>query len=296
MKTLFLVLPCYNEELVLKDSTHKLKELMNKMIEEKVISEDSKICFVNDGSTDTSYEILKEICRDDFMFCAINLAGNSGHQNALMAGMLTMHDKCDAIITLDADLQHDISMIPEFWKLYLEGNEVVYGVRNSRKGEKVLKRVTGDAFHGIMRFSGAKVIKNHADYRLISSKAIRALMQYGPRLAGESKYSFPKMFKLATDGITSFSVRPLQIISGCGIFFFLLSILMLIYAVVTYAHSGVVQGWTSIVGAIWMLGGIQLLALGVVGEYIGKIYMETKQRPRYIVDEIIMNGNGSSGI
>lgn len=321
MKTLFLVLPCYNEELVLKDSAEKLKELMNKMIQEQVVSRDSKVCFVNDGSTDATYQILKEICAEDFLFCAINLAANAGHQNALMAGMLTMHDKCDAIITLDADLQHDITVIPEFWRLYLEGNEIVYGVRSSRKGEKIFKRATGDAFHGIMRFSGAKVIKNHADYRLISSKAIRALMQYGetnlflrgiiptlgfksavleyeekPRLAGESKYSLAKMLKLATDGITSFSVRPLQIISGCGVFFFLLSILMLIYAVVTYAHSGVVQGWTSIVGAIWMLGGIQLLALGVVGEYIGKIYMETKQRPRYIVDEVIMNGNGSDGV
>lgn len=318
MKTLFLVLPCYNEELVLKESATQLETLMSNMIEGKIISDKSKICFVNDGSTDATYEILKKLCHENPIFCAINLAGNSGHQNALMAGMVTMCDKCDAIITLDADLQHDISKIPEFWNLYLEGNEIVYGVRKSRNGEKMAKRLTGDAFFGIMKLSGAKMIKNHADFRLISSKAIRALMEFKetnlflrgiipslgfkntvveyeekPRLAGESKYSFGKMLKLATDGITSFSVRPLQFIACCGMLFFILSILMFVYAIFTYANSGVVQGWTSIVAAIWMLGGIQLLALSIVGEYIGKIYMETKHRPRYIIDEIIMEDNRS---
>lgn len=312
MKTIYLVLPCYNEELIIEDSASKLEALMQGMISEKKISDASKVYFVNDGSTDNTWYILKEICRTGNLFGAVSLSNNCGHQSALLAGMLSVKDECDAVITLDADLQHDISAIPRFVELFEEGYEIVYGVRKSREGEKKFKKLTGDAFYEVMNASGAKVIKNHADYRLLSSRVVKALQGYEetnlflrgiipmmgfksttlqyeekPRLAGESKYSLKKMIKLATDGITSFSIRPLQMISFCGVFFFLLSVVMLIYAFVAFAKNGTIPGWTSTVVPVWLLGGIQLLALGIVGEYIGKIYLETKHRPRYLIDEII---------
>lgn len=312
MKTIYLVLPCYNEELVIQDSAAKIENLLKGLIEEKLISEESRACFVNDGSQDSTWELLESLCESHTFLCAISLAGNRGHQNALLAGMMMVKDRCDAVITLDADLQHDISVIPEFIRQYEKGYEIVYGIRKSRKGEGVFKKLSGNAFYSLMNILGAKIIKNHADYRLMSGKAISALERYEesnlflrgiiptlgfsyitieyeerPRLAGESKYSLKKMIQLAASGITSFSVRPLQLISFCGIFFFLVSIVMLVYAVVVFVHDGSVPGWTSTVAPIWLLGGIQLLALGVVGEYIGKIYMETKHRPRYEVDKVL---------
>lgn len=315
MKTIYLVLPCYNEELVIMDSATKLKELMQNLINEKTISEQSKVYFVNDGSSDRTWELLQKLCEKDGLFGAISLSTNCGHQNAILSGMMCLKDDCDAVITLDADLQHDIMAIPQFVQLFEKGYEIVYGVRKSREGEKKFKKITGDAFYSVMHLSGANIIRNHADYRLMSSKTINALSGYEetnlflrgiipsmgfknttleyeekPRLAGKSKYSLKKMLKLAADGITSFSIRPLQLISLCGILAFVLSIIMLIYALVVYIESGTLPGWTSIVAPIWFLGGIQLLSLGVVGEYIGKIYMETKHRPRYIVDQVIKAG------
>ena len=315
MKTVYLVLPCYNEELVLEDSCEKLTVLLEGLISEGKITPDSKAVFVNDGSTDLSWKILNDICQKNHLFAAISLAHNSGHQNAILAGMLKVKDECDAVITLDADLQHDISMIPKFIEKYEEGYEVVYGVRKSRKGEGFIKKMTGDAFYGVMKMFGADIIKNHADYRLMSSKVIRALEKYEevnlflrgiipkigyastileyeekPRLAGESKYSMSKMLKLASDGITSFSIKPLHMIFVSGLFFFIVSIVMIIYALVVAISGGTVPGWTSIVGPLWLLGGVILLGLGIAGEYIGKIYMETKHRPRYEIDEYIKNG------
>lgn len=312
MKTIYLVLPCYNEELVIEDSAIKIEKLLRELVEEKIISEESRACFVNDGSEDATWGLLENLCETNSFLCAISLAGNRGHQNALLAGMMMVKDRCDAVITLDADLQHDISVIPEFIRQYEKGYEIVYGIRKSRNGERIFKRLSGDAFYSLMGLLGTKIIKNHADYRLMSSKAIYALEKYGesnlflrgiipsmgfsyttieyeemPRLAGESKYSLKKMIQLAATGITSFSVRPLQFILACGIFFFLVSIIMLIYALVVFAHDGSVPGWTSTVAPIWLLGGIQLLALGIVGEYIGKIYMETKHRPRYEIDKVL---------
>lgn len=312
MKTIYLVLPCYNEELVIKDSAYKLRELMESLILEKKISENSKIYFVNDGSIDQTWALLEKICSVDSLFGAISLSNNCGHQNAILSGMMYVKDKCDAVITLDADLQHDITVIPDFIRLFEDGYDIVYGIRKSREGEKKFKRFTGDTFYSVMHFSGSKIIKNHADYRLMSAKAIHALSNYEevnlflrgiipmmgfknttleyeekPRLAGESKYSLKKMLKLAANGITSFSIRPLQMISLCGVMAFILSIIMIIYAIVVYIEDGTVPGWTSIIAPIWFLGGIQLLSLGVVGEYIGKIYMETKHRPRYIIDDVI---------
>lgn len=312
MKTIYLVLPCYNEELVIQDSAAKIEDLLRELVDKKIISAESRACFVNDGSMDATWELLENLCETNSFLCAISLAGNRGHQNAMLAGMMTVKDRCDAVITLDADLQHDISVIPEFIRQYEKGYEIVYGVRKSRKGEGTFKRLSGDAFYSLMNVLGTKIIKNHADYRLMSSKAIKALEKYGesnlflrgiipsmgfsyttieyeekPRLAGESKYSLKKMIQLAATGITSFSVRPLHFIFFCGIFFFLISIVMLIYALVVFSHNGSVPGWTSTVAPIWLLGGIQLLALGIVGEYIGKIYMETKHRPRYEIDKVI---------
>ena len=314
---IYLVLPCYNEEQVIEDSAKKLKVLMDDLKEKGRISTESRVLFVDDGSTDSTWKLLQDICHDQSLFGAIKLAHNRGHQNALLAGMMTVKDSCDAVITLDADLQHDISAIPKFIELYEQGNEVVYGIRQSRNGESGFKRFTGDAFYGLMEMLGTRVIKNHADYRLLGSKALQALLKYEesnlflrgiipsigfqsttleyeekPRLAGESKYSLRKMIQLAMAGITSFSVRPLQLITFCGGVFFLFSIVMLIYAICVYAQNGSVPGWTSIVAPIWLLGGIQLLALGVVGEYIGKIYLETKHRPRYEIEAMIINQNG----
>lgn len=313
MKTIYLVLPCYNEELVIEDTALKLKKLMISLMDQRVISPKSKIVFVDDGSWDGTWELLDKICQKDGLFGAIRLAHNSGHQNALLAGMMSVKDQCDAVITLDADLQHDISAIPQFVELYEEGYEIVNGVRSSRKGEGFFKKVSGNAFYGIMRILGVDIIRNHADYRLMSAKALNALDKYGEvnlflrgivtqigfknttleyeekeRLAGVSKYSLKKMMKLAADGITSFSIRPLQMITACGILFFGISIIMFIYAILTFVHDGTVPGWTSIVAPLWLLGGIQLLALGIVGEYIGKIYMETKHRPRYEIEKIIL--------
>lgn len=244
MKTIYLVLPCYNEELVLNDSAFKLNNLMEGLIAQKTITKESRVIFVDDGSWDNTWTLLEKICEENSLFGAIRLSNNRGHQNALLAGMMMVKDKCDAVITLDADLQHDINVIPQFIELYEEGNEIIYGVRKSRKGEGFLKKFTGDAFYRLMRIAGANVIRNHADYRLMSAKALDALEKYGEvnlflrgiipqigfknitleyeekeRQAGESKYTFKKMMKLAMDGITSFSIRPLQMITGCGIFF-----------------------------------------------------------------------------
>lgn len=312
MKKVYLVLPVYNEEEVLSDSCAKLKELMEGMVKDKIITPNSRVVFVNDGSTDLSMKILRDISSKDNLFIAISLAHNVGHQNAILAGMLTVKDECDAVITLDADLQHDINMIPEFIKKYEEGYEIVYGVRKSREGEGLFKKISGDAFYSIMGFFGTNVIRNHADYRLLSSKALRALDKYKevnlflrgiiprigfshtileyeekPRLAGKSKYSLSKMLKLASDGITSFSIKPLQAILGFGFLFFGVSIVMMLDALISMIKGNVVPGWTSMEISIWMLGGVQLLSLGVVGEYIGKMYMETKHRPRYEIDVVI---------
>lgn len=320
MKIIYLVLPCYNEELVINGSAAKLKELMEGLQKEKKISDKSRVVFVDDGSLDKTWDLLKKLCENDSLFGAIRLAHNRGHQNALLAGMMSVKDNCDAVITLDADLQHDIKAIPYFIELFEEGYDVVNGVRKSRKGEGLFKKLSGDLFHGLMRLSGAKLIKNHADYRLLSTKVLSALEKYEEvnlflrgiipqigyksivleyeekqRLAGKSKYTMRKMFKLAADGITSFSIRPLQMITFFGVFFFLISIVMFLYAIVVFAKHGTVPGWTSIVAPLWLLGGIQLFALGIVGEYIGKIYMETKHRPRYEIAEVVIGKYDEKG-
>lgn len=313
MKTnLWLVIPCFNEEQVLKLTIQKLHSLMDQMQAEEIISADSKILFVDDGSKDHTWEIVKDECCRNPLFIGVKLSRNKGHQNALLAGMAYATGKCDCVITLDADLQDDINAIPEFVHAFEQGYQVVYGVRSSRQTDTGFKKNTASIFYKIMKYLGAETVDNHADYRLLGDKALRALGDYNEtnmflrgivpligfkstqvfyerqeRAAGKTKYPLKKMVSFALDGITSFSVRPLRVIALLGILCSGLSVLGLLYALISYIANVTVPGWTAIVCSIWLLGGIQLLCLGVVGEYIGKIFSEVKQRPRYIVEEVI---------
>lgn len=312
MKTnLWIIIPCYNEEEVLKKTPYIIKDKMKEMIDNGYISSSSKILFVNDGSKDSTWKILIDICNSNDIFIAINLAHNSGHQNALYAGMMYAKNKCDCIISLDADLQDDIDILPEFIKKFHNDNQIVYGVRNDRSTDTIFKRVTAQAFYKIMNFFGAETVYNHADYRLLSNDAINALSEYKEvnlflrgmvpllgfksdkvyysrkeRIAGTTKYPLKKMVGFALDGITSFSVKPLRIISLLGLLCSIFSVCGLAYALISHFFGVTVPGWTAIVCSIWLLGGIQLLCIGMLGEYIGKIFSEVKQRPKYYIEEI----------
>lgn len=313
MKTnLWLVIPCFNEEQVLNLTIQKLHSLMDQLQTEEIISEDSRILFVDDGSKDQTWGIIKDECCRNPSVIGIKLSRNKGHQNALLAGMAYATGKCDCVITLDADLQDDINAIPAFVNAFKQGYQVVYGVRSSRQTDTGFKKHTASIFYKIMKYLGAETVDNHADYRLLGDKALQALENYKEtnmflrgivpvigfkstqvfyerqeRAAGKTKYPLRKMISFALDGITSFSVRPLRVIALLGILCSGLSMLGLLYALISYIANVTVPGWTAIVCSIWLLGGIQLLCLGVVGEYIGKIFSEVKQRPRYIVDEVI---------
>ncbi len=310
---LWLVIPCYNEEKVLPSTIVKIADLMNKLVLEEDISADSSVLFVDDGSKDNTWEIIKSTCSSQRLFRGLKLSRNKGHQNALLAGLTYACGKCDCAISMDADLQDDINAIPEFLAKYCQGYHIVYGVRSSRNSDTKFKKNSASLFYKLMRFLGAETVDNHADYRLMSSKALGALLEYKEanlflrgivpligfqstcvyyerkeRLAGETKYPLGKMIGFAIDGITSFSVRPLRVIALVGILCSGLSILGLLYALISHFAHLTVPGWTAIVCSIWLLGGIQLFCLGVVGEYIGKIYSEVKQRPRYIIDEVVI--------
>jgi glycosyltransferase involved in cell wall biosynthesis len=309
---LYLVIPCYNEEEVLPETSTRLIEKMNNMIHGDLISKDSKIVFVNDGSKDKTWEIITKLHHQNSMIRGINLTRNRGHQNALLAGLLTVKNDADIIISLDADLQDDINAIDEFVKKYNEGYDVVYGVRNSRKKDTFFKRSTALAFYKIMKSLGVDIIYNHADYRLLSQRALNELDNYkevnlflrgiipligfqsavvhydrNERFAGESKYPLKKMLSFALEGITSFSVKPIRLVTSLGIIIFTLSIMMLIYFLLSYSTGNTVPGWTTIAISVWAIGGLQLLSIGIIGEYIGKIYLETKARPRFIVKEYL---------
>ena len=309
---LFLVIPCYNEEAVLPETSKRLREKYDALIGAGKISSDSKIVFVNDGSKDRTWEMIRELHEADPVFRGICLSRNRGHQNALLAGLMTVKDECDAAISLDADLQDDINAIDAMVDKYAEGYEVVYGVRSSRKKDTFFKRTTAQGFYKLMKAMGVETVYNHADYRLMSARALKALSEFdevnlflrgivplvgfkhttvtyerGERFAGESKYPFKKMVSFATEGITSMSVKPIRMIATLGLLIFLVSIGILIYSVVRYFMDATVPGWAFLAVSIWALGGIQLLAIGVIGEYIGKIYLETKHRPKYIVAEYL---------
>lgn len=309
---LAIVLPCYNEQEVLPRSIEKLTGLFNDLIKREKISADSFIMFVNDGSKDRTWEIISEQFEANTYVKGINLAGNVGHQNAIMAGMMTAKDMSDAVITMDADLQDDLNAIEKMVDHFANGYDIVYGVKVSRKADPLLKRLSATIFYKLQHAMGLKTIYNHADFRLMSRRALQQLSLYkernlylrgivpmvgyrwttvddmiSEREAGQSKYTLKKMLNLAVDGITSFSIEPIHWILGAGIFFLCTSVIMTIYILYSFFDHIVVPGWTSIMISLWFIGSILLLAIGVIGQYIGKIYTEVKERPLYNIEEIL---------
>lgn len=309
---LYLVLPCYNEEDVLRSTGEILEKKYNSLIQEKKIHKQSKILFVNDGSRDKTWEIIKEFYSKNPMFCGLNLSRNRGHQNAVLAGLMTAREKADVVISIDADLQQDINAIDEMLEKYAQGVEVVYGIRNDRGTDSAVKKYTALAFYRLMNIMGCEVIKNHADYRMMSKRVIDALSEYGEvnlflrglvptigftsdvvyfdvkeRTAGTSKYTMGKMLSFALDGITSFSIRPLQLISLLGAIMLAISMAMILITFYEYFVGKTLPGFASTYIAAWFIGSIQMLSLGIIGEYVGKIYMETKKRPRYHIEAFL---------
>lgn len=313
---LYLVVPCYNEEAVLPETSRQLQNKMEALISQGKISASSRILFVDDGSRDRTWEIIAGLCERSALFAGISFSRNRGHQNAILAGLMTASThNADAAISLDADLQHDINAIDEMLDKFEQGYQVVYGIRKARTAdESVIKRFASEGFYRFMRLLGADVIPNHADYRLMGAEALRGLAQFKEvnlflrglvplvgfkstqvvyeqheRFAGESKYSFKKMVAFALDGITSLSVRPIRFISLLGAGIFAVSLLVLAGLLIAKITGNTVQGWTSLIASIWMLSGVQLLCFGLLGEYIGKIYSETKARPRYIIEKTLIH-------
>jgi glycosyltransferase involved in cell wall biosynthesis len=313
---LYLVIPCYNEEAVLYETSKRLLEKVTTMIANKLISDRSKILFVNDGSKDRTWNIIEELHIKNNIFSGINLSRNRGHQNALLAGLMTAKEYADMTISLDADLQDDVDVIDKFVEQYYSGCDIVYGVRCSRQTDTFFKRSTALAFYRFMNSLGIDMVYNHADYRLMSKRALEGLNQYKEvnlflrgmvpligykssvveyerheRFAGESKYPLKKMIAFALDGITSLSIKPIRIITILGFAIFFISGITSIYSLIVKFLGTTVTGWTSLTLSIWMLGGIQLLSLGVIGEYVGKIYNETKRRPRFIISDKLIDNN-----
>lgn len=307
---LYLVIPCYNEEQVLPLTSGKFKGKLDELIEAGKISSKSRVMFVNDGSKDTTWDILTSLCEESEEYCAISLSRNRGHQNALIAGLMEAKKYADITISMDCDGQDDINAITEMVDEYAKGNEIVYGVRNDRTTDSWFKRTTAQSYYKVLRGMGVDIIPDHADYRLMSARVLNALEGYGevnlflrgiiPQLgfkqsfvyysraereAGTTHYPLSKMLSLAIDGITSFSVRPLRLITGFGLIVALLSFIGIIYVLVSVITGNYVDGWASTTCIICFVSGIQMISLGVIGEYIGKIYLETKQRPRYFIAE-----------
>ncbi len=312
MDRLALVVPCYNEEEVLEISAKELKRVLTDLIEKKKISEDSFVLFVNDGSKDKTWELIEKEHKESSMICGLKLAGNVGHQFALTAGLIAAKDMADITVSIDADLQDDTSVIEEMIDKYHEGKDIVYGVRNDRTKDSWFKRTTAQGFYKVMDVMGVKTVYNHADFRLMSKRAVEHFSKYEEtnlylrgmmpligyetdcvyyerkeRVAGESKYPLKKMLALAWNGITSFSIKPISMITGLGFLIIVLSLIAAIYAFVSYFCGNVEPGWTSLILSIWFLGGVQLLAVGMIGQYIGKIYIEVKHRPRYNIETLL---------
>ncbi|MCD8322782.1 MAG: glycosyltransferase family 2 protein [Oscillospiraceae bacterium] len=307
---LYIVIPCYNEEQVLPITSGMFLEKLNSLMGAGKISEDSRILFVNDGSKDGTWEIICRLAAEDPHYIGISQSRNRGHQNAVLAGLMEAKDRCDITISIDCDGQDDINAMDEMVDAYLDGCEIVYGVRSRRDTDTFFKRFTAEGFYKLMNWMGAEVVYNHADYRLISSRALQELANFKEvniflrgmvplvgfkstsvyyerheRIAGKSHYPLRKMLSLAFDGITSLSVRPIRLITGLGLVIAVLSFIGVIWAVVSGLMGNTVTGWASTVCIVCLMGGIQLLCLGVIGEYIGKIYLETKARPRYIISD-----------
>ncbi len=309
---MFCIIPCYNEQAVVPETAKRLGEKMNSLINKGKIAEDSRVIFVNDGSKDRTWEIIKSIHEENPLFQGINLSKNMGHQNALLAGLMTAKDLCDISISMDADLQDDINAIDEMVDKYLDGADVVYGVRSKRATDTFFKKFTAESFYKLMNGLGANTVYNHADYRLMSRRALLGLAEFGEvnlflrgivpmvgyksdvvyyeraeRFAGESKYPLKKMLSFAIEGITSLSTKPIKMITGLGIFIFFVSIMVLIYCLVRFFTGHTIPGWTTTVLSVWAIGGLMMISLGVIGEYIGKIYLETKNRPRFIIESYL---------
>lgn len=306
---LYIVIPCYNEQEVLPETSKRILDKLTRMVRAQICHDDSRVLFVDDGSKDQTWSMIEGLCEQDIHFAGVKLAHNRGHQNALLAGLMTAKEHCDAAISMDADLQDDIEVLDEFMERFAQGCQIVYGVRKARETDTFFKRNSALAFYRLMQMLGTRVVNNHADYRLMSKEALEALAQYrevnlflrgivpeigyqtaivyydrGDRFAGESKYPLKKMISFAIEGITSFSVKPLKLISTLGILISLCSCAGLIYALVSKICGVAEPGWTAIISSIWLLGGVQLLCLGVLGGYVGKIYQEVKARPRYIIE------------
>lgn len=309
---LYVVIPCYNEQEVLHETAKRLREKFHVLIAAKKISTQSRIVFVNDGSKDSTWEIIRELHADDKIFSGINLSRNRGHQNALLAGLLTVKNLADMVISMDADLQDDINAVDEMIARFKDGFDIVYGVRSSRATDTFFKRFTAESFYKLMKFLGADTVYNHADYRLMSRKALDGLEKFGEvnlflrglvpmigypstkvfyeraeRFAGESKYPLKKMLFFAFQGITSLTVEPIRLITTVGVAMSSISLLVILWTLYEYFFGDTVRGWTSMLASIWFIGGLILLSIGIVGEYVGKIYLETKKRPRFIVSEFL---------
>ena len=309
---LMVVIPCYNEEEVLHETARRLTLKMQALTDAGLCDANSRVLLVDDGSKDATWQIIQTLHKENPLFEGLKLSRNRGHQNALLAGLMTAKEHCDVCISMDADLQDDMDAMDRFLTEYRDGCDVVYGVRNKRDTDTFFKRQTALAFYRLMKGLGVDITYNHADYRLMSRRALEALSQFrevnlflrglaplvgfqsgyvyydrNERFAGESKYPFKKMLAFAIDGITSFSVKPLRLITTLGIVIFVISLLMLLYTLVSFIVGKTVTGWTSTLASIWLIGGIQLLSLGIIGEYIGKIYHETKRRPRFIIDRYL---------
>ena len=312
MIRLATVSPCYNEEEVLRHSVERLTALFERMMSEGLISKDSMMVFVNDGSRDRTWEIIKDLHKENQYVRGINLARNAGHQNAILAGMMTAREWADAVVTLDADLQDDIECIPQMVRHFEEGNDIVYGVKVSREADPFMKKFTAQAFYRLQNQMGVESVYNHADFRLMSRRALDMLSEYkehnlylrglipqiglphttvndviSERYAGSSKYTFGKMMGLALNGITAFSVKPLYVIFNIGLLFLIIAFIIGLYVAYSLIVGTAVQGWASLILSIWLVGGFVLTSLGVIGTYIGKIYTEVKQRPLYHIQEIL---------
>ena len=307
---LFIIIPCYNEQEALPITAKRLTELTDDMIARSIIDPESRIVLVDDGSKDATWQVISDLHAGDGRFEGVKLAHNAGHMNALWAGMTLAADRCDCIISIDADLQDDVNAMYGFLEEYQKGADVVSGVRSSRKTDTWFKRTTAQGFYKGMKKLGVEMVYNHADYRLLSRRALQALLSFGEvnmflrgmvpmlgfktaevyyergeRVAGESKYPLKKMVAFAMEGITSLSNKPIRYVLLVGVLCALLGLAMAIYVIVAVAKGHTVAGWASLMMSIWLLGGLQLMALGLIGEYVGKIYMETKRRPKFILEE-----------
>lgn len=314
---LYIVVPCYNEEAVLPETSRRLREKLETLAAMGKISPQSRVLFVNDGSKDRTWEIIRALHEECPLFSGVDLTRNRGHQNALLAGLMTAKDRCDMAISMDADLQDDVDAVDAMVDKFQEGCDIVYGVRSGRAKDTFFKRFTAEGFYRLMSLMGAETVFNHADYRLMSRRALEGLSQFrevnlflrgivpmvgypsavveyerGERFAGESKYPLKKMLSFAMEGITSLSTKPIRYITLLGFLIFLVSIVMLATFIVKWALGMTVAGWASVICSVWAIGGLILLSLGVIGEYIGKIYLETKQRPRFLIRTVLEEDDG----